>query len=154
MKKLLAVLVILMGSGVCTKTEVLNAKDFKQRPGRFISTKMPCKMLKGITEREYGIYLPGSYEEDSLRLYPVMYLMHGGGGAHTDWERWNRLSQVADSLISCGAIRDMIMVCPEGNQQNMMYFNASALAFFGLVLLVVVLLAGMPRIKRKAKSEN
>ena len=128
MKKLLAVLVILMGSGVCTKTEVLNAKDFKQRPGRFISTKMPCKMLKGITEREYGIYLPGSYEEDSLRLYPVMYLMHGGGGAHTDWERWNRLSQVADSLISCGAIRDMIMVCPEGNQQNMMYFNASAQA--------------------------
>lgn len=128
MKKLLAVLVILMGSGVCTKTEVLNAKDFKQRPGRFISTKMPCKMLKGITEREYGIYLPGSYEEDSLRLYPVMYLMHGGGGAHTDWERWNHLSQVADSLANCGAIEDMVVVCPEGNQQNMMYFNASAQA--------------------------
>ncbi len=125
MKKLLAVLVILMGSGVCTKTEVLNAKDFKQRLGRFISTKMPCKMLKGITEREYGIYLPGSYEEDSLRLYPVMYLMHGGGGAHTDWERWNHLSQVADSLANCGAIEDMVVVCPEGNQQNMMYFNAA-----------------------------
>ena len=125
MKKLLAVLVILMGSGVCTKTEVLNAKDFKQRLGRFLSAKMPCRMLKGITEREYSIYLPGSYDRDSLRRYPVLYLMHGGGGAHTDWERWNHLSQVADSLANCGAIEDMVVVCPEGNQQNMMYFNAA-----------------------------
>ena len=95
-----------------------------QRPGRTEMKKMPCHLLNGITERDYAIYLPGSYDEEPLRQYPVLYLMHGGGGSHTDWERANHLSQVTDSLISCGAIDDMIIVCPEGNQQNMMYFNS------------------------------
>ena len=124
MKKLLAVLSILIGCNVCIQAEGLKDKDIRQKPGRFLSAKMPCRMLKGIEEREYGIYLPGSYDQDSLQRYPVLYLMHGGGGAHTDWERWNHLSQVADSLTRCGAIQNMIVVCPEGNQQNMMYFNA------------------------------
>ncbi|MBO4753343.1 MAG: alpha/beta fold hydrolase [Bacteroidales bacterium] len=102
----------------------IKAKNFKHRPGRTLMTKMPCKLLSGITERDYAIYLPGSYEEEPLHQYPVLYLMHGGGGSHTDWERANRLSHVADSLIDCGAIDDMIIVCPEGNQQNMIYFNS------------------------------
>lgn len=102
----------------------IKAKNFKYRPGRTVMTKMPCKLLSGITERDYAIYLPGSYEEEPLHQYPVLYLMHGGGGSHTDWERANRLSHVADSLIDCGAIDDMIIVCPEGNQQNMIYFNS------------------------------
>ena len=49
--------------------------------------------------------------------------MHGGGGSHTDFERHNRLSHVADSLVGCGAMGEMIVVMPEGNQQHMMYFN-------------------------------
>lgn len=51
--------------------------------------------------------------------------MHGGGGAHTDYERYHHVSQLADSLVRCGAVGDMVIVCPEGNQQNMMYFNAT-----------------------------
>ena len=101
----------------------IKAKNFKQRPGKFQSFKMPCKLLKGISERDYSIYLPGSYHENQLMQYPVLYLMHGGGGAHTDYEYYHHISQVADSLIDCGAIHDMIIVTPEGNQQNMMYFN-------------------------------
>lgn len=102
----------------------IKAKNFKRRPGRFVSEKMPCRLLNGITEREYGIYLPGSYDEDSLHQYPVLYLMHGGGGSHTDWEHFNSLSVMVDSLTACGDIEEMIIVCPEGNKQNMMYFNA------------------------------
>lgn len=103
----------------------LKAKNFKQHPGKFLSLKMPCKLLKGISERDYSIYLPGSYERDSLRKYPVLYLMHGGGGSHTDFERFHHLSQVADSLIDSGVIKDMIIVCAEGNEGNMMYFNTT-----------------------------
>lgn len=87
---------------------------------------MPCSLLSGVSSRAYGIYLPSGYDEDTQRLYPVLYLMHGGGGAHTDWERWNHLSAVADSLMHNGDIDEMVIVCPEGNQQNMMYFNAYA----------------------------
>lgn len=89
-----------------------------------MSLKMPCKLLNGITERDYSIYLPDSYERDLSKRYPVLYLLHGGGGSHTDWERNHRLSWTLDSLIAGGFIRDMIVVCPEANQQNMMYFNA------------------------------
>lgn len=89
-----------------------------------MSLKMPCKLLNGITERDYSIYLPDSYERDLSKRYPVLYLLHGGGGSHTDWERNHRLSWTLDSLIAGGFIRDMIVVCPEANRQNMMYFNA------------------------------
>ena len=108
----------------------MKAKNFKQHPGKVLSLKMPCKLLNGITERDYSIYLPGSYSMEEGRsktedgLYPVLYLLHGGGGAHTDWERNHHLSQLLDSLIDGGAIKDMIVVCPEANQQNMMYFNS------------------------------
>ena len=101
----------------------VKAKNFKQCPGRTLSLKMPCKLLKGVTERDYSIYLPGSYKGDSLRRYPVLYLMHGGGGSHTDFERFHHLSSLMDSLIDCGAVKDMIVVCAEGNQGHMMYFN-------------------------------
>ena len=119
MKHLLAIMCIML------MTSMVAAQGTNpQRPGRTEMKKMPCHLLSGITERDYAIYLPGSYDEEPLRQYPVLYLMHGGGGSHTDWERANHLSQVTDSLISCGAIDDMIIVCPEGNQQNMMYFNS------------------------------
>lgn len=93
--------------------------------GTFQSKTMPCRLLSGVSERSYGIYLPGGYLEDSLKKYPVLYLMHGGGGAHTDWETRNGLSHVANRLVQSGEIDDMVIVCPEGNARNMMYFNAS-----------------------------
>ncbi len=92
--------------------------------GKTQTLKMPCKMLNGITEREYSIYLPASYDKNTLQSYPVLYLMHGGGGANTDWEKLHNLSKVANELIASGSIKEMIIVCPEGNKQNMMYFNA------------------------------
>lgn len=94
------------------------------RKGRTLSLKMPCRLLTGITQRDYSIYLPGSYGRDVQKRYPVLYLMHGGGGSHTDYEHHFHLAQLVDRLLSDKVIGDMIVVCPEGNQQNMMYFNA------------------------------
>lgn len=102
----------------------VKAKNFHQRPGRIEENKMPCQLLQGIAERDYSIYLPGSYDEQPERRYPVLYLMHGGGESHTVWQQNGHLRQLADSLIDSGMIQEMIIVCPEGNQQNMMYFNA------------------------------
>ena len=102
----------------------VKSKNFHQRPGRVEELKMPCQLLQGIAERVYSIYLPGSYGEDPQRRYPVLYLMHGGGESHTVWQRKGNLREVADRLIDTHAISDMIIVCPEGNEQNMMYFNA------------------------------
>lgn len=102
----------------------VKSKNFGHRPGTVTEKTMPCKLLKGITEREYSIYLPGGYAEDTDKTYPVLYLLHGGGGSHTDWQRVGNLKHLADSLIDCGAVEDMIIVCPEANKNNMIYFNA------------------------------
>ena len=92
--------------------------------GKIQTLKMPCKLLKGILEREYSIYLPDSYDTNKLKNYPVLFLMHGGGGSNTDWEKLHHISEVANRLISNGEIDEMVIICAEGNQQNMMYFNA------------------------------
>lgn len=85
---------------------------------------MPCTLLQGISERELSVYLPGSYDPLADKQYPVLYLMHGGGESHTHWESKGHLLQVADSLADAGITDEMIIVCPEGNQNNMIYFNA------------------------------
>ncbi|MCR4994025.1 MAG: alpha/beta fold hydrolase [Bacteroidales bacterium] len=86
--------------------------------------QMPCHRLDGVNHRDYSIYLPPSYSTDSLRRFPVVYLLHGGGESHTVWQAQGHLSEVADRLINNGVIQEVILVCPEANQQNMMYFNA------------------------------
>jgi len=133
MKRFFSVLVLLMGGVLAMSAQPDEAKkgdgccarqaQCKRVQGKTLSLKMPCKLLSGVTEREYSVYLPGSYDTDTSRRYPVLYLMHGGGGAHTDFEHYNRLSRVADSLACCGVTGEMIVVMPEGNQQYMMYFN-------------------------------
>ena len=100
------------------------AQDNLHNQGNMQTLKMPCKLLKGISEREYSIYLPGSYNTNNQKSYPVLYLMHGGGGSNTDWEKIHHISEVANRLISNGNIDEMVIVCAEGNQQNMIYFNA------------------------------
>lgn len=124
MKRTFFPLLILLG--LLLTTTAASAQNSQSKGGKFQSLKMPCKLLNGINEREYGIYLPASYEQESLHQYPVLYLMHGGGGSHKDWENWNNLTKVVNELVSNGTIDDMVIVCPEGNQQNMMYFNATA----------------------------
>ena len=100
------------------------AQTNMQGQGKMQTLKMPRKLLNGISEREYSIYLPSSYDTNKLKNYPVLYLMHGGGGSNTDWEKIHHISEIANRLISNGNIDEMVIVCAEGNQQNMMYFNA------------------------------
>ena len=83
-----------------------------QIPGEVTQLTMPCRLLQGINERAYSIYLPASYKPEGLRHYPVLYLMHGGGESHTVWQRNGHLQQVADSLIriACRKYKDVYWV--------------------------------------------
>lgn len=86
--------------------------------------KMSCSLLQGITEREYTIYLPAGYDHATARTYPVLYLLHGGNCSNTDWARFGNLQSVVDSLVSVGLAKEMVIVCPEANKNNMIWFNA------------------------------
>ena len=85
---------------------------------------MPCTLLQGISEREYVVCLPDGYNPQAERPYPVLYLLHGGGGSCDEWEVQCRLSEAVDSLTRAGALGDgVVVICAEGNKNNMMYFD-------------------------------
>ncbi len=64
------------------------------------------------TERNYAIYLPPNYDSSELN-YPVLYLLHGGGGNQTDWIKQGDLAHIVDEAINKGKVAPMIIVMPD-----------------------------------------
>jgi enterochelin esterase-like enzyme len=60
----------------------------------------------------YAVYLPDGYDTSTLR-YPVLYLLHGHGGALYDWVNLGHIQQTADELIAHGDIPPAIVVMPD-----------------------------------------
>lgn len=96
---------------------------FAQWPamGKVEYKTMPSKILN--EDREYAVYLPKNYQENTGKSYPVLYLLHGGGGSHTDWPQKGSLAGVANQLIESNEATEMIIVCPEAGKTFMNYFN-------------------------------
>jgi enterochelin esterase-like enzyme len=65
-------------------------------------------------ERRMQVYTPPGYNGDRRR-YPVLYLMHGGGGNDTDWIVNMRANYIMDNLIAEHKAKPMIVVMPDGN---------------------------------------
>lgn len=90
--------------------------------GKVEYKSMPSKILN--QEREYSIYLPKSYSTNPDKRYPVLYLLHGGGGSHKDWPESGRLADIANLLIDSNEATEMIIICPEAGKTFMNYFNS------------------------------
>ncbi|MFN8259001.1 MAG: alpha/beta hydrolase-fold protein [Bacteroidales bacterium] len=60
------------------------------------------------------IYTPPGYRE-SKEKYPVLYLLHGGGGDEDAWTTLGRAPQILDNLIAQGKTKPMIVVMTNGN---------------------------------------
>ncbi len=67
----------------------------------------------GTTRRMY-VYTPYGYET-STESYPVLYLLHGGGGDEDAWVTMGRAVQILDNLIEKKLAVPMICVMPNGN---------------------------------------
>ncbi|MFC2123197.1 alpha/beta hydrolase [Bacteroidota bacterium] len=65
-------------------------------------------------ERKYAIYLPPDYES-SMRSYPVLYLLHGGGDDQTGWVQFGEVLHIADKAILEGKSTAMVIVMPDAN---------------------------------------
>ena len=69
----------------------------------------------GMTRRMY-VYTPYGYDRTNTRKkYPVLYLLHGGGGDEDAWATLGRTRQILDNLISQGKAEPMLVVMPNGN---------------------------------------
>lgn len=73
----------------------------------------PSPTLKQDRRRMY-VYTPPGYEANQTR-YPVLYLLHGGGGDEDAWITMGRANIILDNLIASGKTKPMIVVMPNGN---------------------------------------
>ncbi|MGA2120104.1 MAG: alpha/beta hydrolase-fold protein [Bryobacteraceae bacterium] len=88
--------------------------DFKDVPhGTIQIVWYPSPTLKQTRRRMY-IYTPPGYETSQSR-YPVLYLLHGGGGDEDAWLTMGRANVILDNLIAAGKAKPMIVVMPNGN---------------------------------------
>lgn len=70
----------------------------------------------GLYRRMY-IYTPPGYEESNEK-YPVLYLLHGGGGDEDAWSSLGRANYILDNLIAQGKAKPMIVVMTNGNSDQ------------------------------------
>jgi hypothetical protein len=70
------------------------------------------------------VYTPPGYNHDT-RAYPVLYLMHGGGGNDTDWTVNMRANYIMDNVLAAHRIKPMIVVTPDGNVTSSFNINYS-----------------------------
>jgi enterochelin esterase family protein len=73
----------------------------------------PSPLLKQQSRRMY-VYTPPDYMTTTTR-YPVLYLLHGGGGDEDQWINLGRTNIILDNLIAAGKMKPMIVVMPNGN---------------------------------------
>lgn len=60
------------------------------------------------------VYTPASYEENTDKKYPVLYIQHGGGENEIGWLWQGKLANIADNLIAAGKMKEMIIVMNTG----------------------------------------
>jgi enterochelin esterase-like enzyme len=67
------------------------------------------------TMRKCYVYTPPGYDPNVT--YPVMYLLHGIGGTHTEWLGGNP-NEILSNLINAGKAKPMIVVIPNVRAMN------------------------------------
>ena len=69
-----------------------------------------------IAHRRMVAYLPESYFKDTLRRYPVLYLLHGARGNELTWIDSAGVAARLDSLTRKGKAKEFILVTPNVNR--------------------------------------
>lgn len=64
---------------------------------------------------KYTIYLPSSYDENPTERYPVIFLLHGGGGNHESYVCSIKLTATIQTLIERGTFGSAIIIMPDGD---------------------------------------
>jgi enterochelin esterase-like enzyme len=88
--------------------------DFKNVPHGTIHVVWYASPTLKQDRRRMYVYTPPGYEA-SQSAYPVLYLLHGGGGDEDAWVTMGRANVILDNLIASGKAKPMIVVMPNGN---------------------------------------
>jgi enterochelin esterase family protein len=89
--------------------------DFKDVPHGTVEQVWYSSPTLRLNQRRMYVYLPPDYNANSNKKYPVLYLLHGGGGDEEQWVSMGRANVIMDNLIAAGKAVPMIVVMPNGN---------------------------------------
>lgn len=92
--------------------ETFNLYDVKDVPHGRLNTLWYPSPTVGM-DRRMIVYTPPGYET-SGESYPVLYLLHGGGGDEEAWTSRGRANYIMDNLIASGQAEPMIVVMTNG----------------------------------------
>ena len=96
--------------------ETADLYDVKDVPHGIVSAVWYNSPTIGMSRRMI-IYTPPGYNK-SKESYPVLYLLHGGGGDEEGWISRGRANYVLDNLIATGKAKPMIIVMTNGIPAN------------------------------------
>lgn len=121
MRKLLGILLLLLTAVSCgTAARYVKGPETHEimarsgYDGRIDAVTYLCSE-PDLTFRRMVVYLPQRYDEDSLRRYPVLYLLHGARGNEVTWIDYGNAFHLLDSLRREGRAEDFIVVLPNLN---------------------------------------
>ena len=65
--------------------------------------------------RDFYMYTPPGYDQNTTEKYPVLYIMHGGGEDQRGWAIQGKTDLIIDNLISEKKAVPMIVIMVDGN---------------------------------------
>jgi len=92
------------------------SKELANGSSKLVSVTYPSSE-PGLSERRMYVYLPEAYDAN-LDRYPVLYMLHGARGDETSWITQGYILPKIDSLRSCGAVEQMLVVFPNMNSYD------------------------------------
>ena len=120
MKRLILWLLLLVATCSCSAARYAMGPDSREIEsipgcrGTIQAVDYPSSE-KDLDHRRMVVYLPEDYASDTLRHYPVFYLLHGARGNEKTWIDSALVLHCIDSLRAQGKERDFILVLPNMN---------------------------------------
>jgi enterochelin esterase-like enzyme len=102
--------------------------------------------------RQFYLYTPPGYDENTNEKYPVLYILHGGGEDQRGWATQGKTDLIIDNLIAESKAVPMLVVMVDGNMP-VQAFSEEVLKVFESELkqCVIPFIEGNYRVKNESK---
>ena len=83
---------------------------------RLETVTIPSRLLGA--EKTCMVYLPDGYDRDTVRRYPIVYLLHGASDTYKAWTEKGNMRQITDEAIAAGLAVPMVIVMPDASGEG------------------------------------
>ncbi|HYQ56490.1 MAG TPA: alpha/beta hydrolase-fold protein [Draconibacterium sp.] len=98
-----------IASGIEIPEPDFNFYDLKDVPHGNVRTHYYYSEQTG-TWRRLFVYTPPGYDENTEKMYPVLYINHGAGENERAWRDQGKVDMIMDNLIAEGKTKPMLVV--------------------------------------------